>query len=194
MSVSHHFQNPGIAPVPPWAKFWLGDATGFAKALQYWFWNKGLLLNPWKSAIVYFGTHGRLRQFILQQIITVGCRPTVNVSVRLFLVHPFNRLPRTPWRWHLGASLSEEPTKEKNEKKKPSKDNFTYTGPKTRERIVLKFCKMVGLPDVVTRVKSDGDRFGHFRVVESQISGFPIDFDSRPYNTLALPCWELGLR
>jgi len=47
---------------------------------------------------------------------------------------------------------------------------------------------MVGLPDVVTHAKLDGDRFGHFRVVGCRISGFPIDFDSRPYNTLALPC------
>jgi len=39
---------------------------------------------------------------------------------------------------------------------------------------------MVGLPDVVTRAKLDGDRFGHFRVVGGWISGFPIDFDSRP--------------
>jgi len=46
---------------------------------------------------------------------------------------------------------------------------------------------MVGLPDVVTRAKY-GDRFGHFRVVGGRVSGFPIDFDSRPYNTLALPC------
>ena len=39
---------------------------------------------------------------------------------------------------------------------------------------------MVGLPDVVTRAKSDGDRFGYFRVVGGQISGFPIDFGSGP--------------
>jgi len=43
----------------------LGDVTGFVEALQYWFRNNGLLLNPRKSAIVYFGTHGRLRQSIL---------------------------------------------------------------------------------------------------------------------------------
>jgi len=61
-------------------------------------------------------------------------------------------------------------------------------GSKTPERIVMKFCMMVVLPDVVTRAKLDGDRFGHFRVVGGRISGFPIDFASRPYNTLALPC------
>jgi len=40
---------------------------------------------------------------------------------------------------------------------------------------------MVGLPDVVTRAKLDGDRFGHIRVVRCRTSGFPIDFGSRPY-------------
>jgi len=64
-----------------------GDATSCVEALQYWFWNNGLLLNPSKSAIVYFGTHGRLRQSILpsqSQIIAVGC--TVNIPDRLFLL------------------------------------------------------------------------------------------------------------
>jgi len=45
----------------------------------------GLLLNPSKSAIVYFGTHGRLRQSILpSQIIAAGC--TIHVSDRLCLL------------------------------------------------------------------------------------------------------------
>jgi len=64
-----------------------GDATGCVEALQYWFWYNGLLPNPSKSAIVYFGTHGRLRQSILplqSQILAAGC--TVNVSDRLFLL------------------------------------------------------------------------------------------------------------
>ena len=47
---------------------------------------------------------------------------------------------------------------------------------------------MVGLPDVVTRAKLYGYRLGHFRVVGCHISGFPIDFGGRPYNTL------LGIR
>ena len=69
----------------------IGLLQDSVEALQYWFWiwNNGLLLNQSKSAIVYFGTHGRLRQSILpsqSQIIAVGCRPTVNVSDRLFLV------------------------------------------------------------------------------------------------------------
>jgi len=47
----------------------------------------------------------------------------------------------------------------------------------------MKFCMMVGLPDVVTRAKLDGGRFGHFCAVRGRISGFPICFGSRPYNT-----------
>jgi len=49
-------------------------------------------------------------------------------------------------------------------------------------------CKIIVFPDIVTRAKLDGDRFGHFCVVRGRISGFPIDFGSRPYNSLALPC------
>ena len=52
----------------------------------------------------------------------------------------------------------------------------------------MKFCVMVGFFVVVTRAKLDGDWFGHFCAVGGRISGFPIDFGSRPYNTLALPC------
>jgi len=56
------------------------------------------------------------------------------------------------------------------------------------ECIVMKFCTMVGLSNIVTRAKLDGDRFGHFCVVGGRLLGFPIDLGSRPYNTLALPC------
>jgi len=33
---------------------------------------------------------------------------------------------------------------------------------------------MVGLPDVITRAKLDGDRFGHFRVVGVELQVFPL--------------------
>jgi len=81
--------------------------------------------------------------------------------------------------------------RKKNEKRSRVKTISRIRGSKTPERIVIKFCMMVGLPDVVTRAKLDGDRFGHFRVVGGRISGFPIDFGSRPYNTLALPCQSM---
>jgi len=73
-------------------------------------------------------------------------------------------------------------------------------GSKAPERIVMKFCMMVGLPDVVTRARLDGDRFRHFRVVGVEFQVFSVDFDSRPYNTLALPCqivmkmWDFSRR
>jgi len=58
----------------------------------------------------------------------------------------------------------------------------------------MKFCMILGLADVVTRAKLDGDRFGHFHVVGGRISGFPIEFGSRPYNSLALPCQSVIYR
>ena len=57
--------------------------------------------------------------------------------------------------------------KRKNEKRSRVKTISPNTGVKTPERIVMKFCMMAGLPDVVTHAKLDGDRFGHFRVVGS---------------------------
>jgi len=48
----------------------------------------------------------------------------------------------------------------------------------------MKFSMMVWHTDVVTRAKLDGDRFGHFRVMGGRISRFPIDFVSRPYNSI----------
>ena len=79
-------------------------------------------------------------------------------------------------------------TKKMKKKRSRVKTISRVRGSKTPEHIVMKFCMMVGLPDLVTRAKLDGDRFSHFRVVGGRISGFPIDFASRPYNTLALPC------
>jgi len=63
----------------------IGLLQDCVEALQYWFWNNGLLLNPSTSAIVYFGTHGVLKESILPwQIIAAGC--TVNVSDRLCML------------------------------------------------------------------------------------------------------------
>jgi len=38
----------------------------------------------------------------------------------------------------------------------------------------MKFCMMVGLPDVVTHAKLHGDRFGHFCVVGVKFQIFPL--------------------
>jgi len=56
-------------------------------------------------------------------------------------------------------------------------------GSKIPERIVMKFCMVLGLPDIVIRAKLSDDRFSHFCVVSGRISGFPIDFGCRPYNS-----------
>ena len=44
-------------------------ATGtLLEGLQYWFWNNGPLLNLSKSAIIYFGTHGQLKNCTLPMV------------------------------------------------------------------------------------------------------------------------------
>ena len=93
-----------------------------------------------------------------------------------------NRTPKT--RYQVSKSVQRKnPQTKKKRKKKPSKDNFNYTGSKTPERIVIKFCMMVGHPDIVSCEKLDSDRFGHFCVVRGRISGYSIDFGSRSDTT-----------
>jgi len=84
----------------------IGLLQDCVEALQYWFWNNGLLLNPSKSAIVYFGTRGRLRQSILpsqiiaagstQDLLTVPRRKTVFGSRQFSVAAPrvWNSLPQ----------------------------------------------------------------------------------------------------
>ena len=47
---------------------------------------------------------------------------------------------------------------------------------------------VVGTPDVITHENFGDDRIRDFGTAAGQILPFPIDFDRRPYNTLALPC------
>ena len=47
---------------------------------------------------------------------------------------------------------------------------------------------MVDIADVVTYTNFCDHRLGGFWVAGGQISLSPIDFNRRPYNTLALPC------
>jgi len=47
---------------------------------------------------------------------------------------------------------------------------------------------VVDIRDVITCFKFGDDRLRGLASAESQILPFPIDFDSRPYNTLTLPC------
>jgi len=58
-------------------------------------------------------------------------------------------------------------------------------GNETPYPIWVKFCWMVGIPDIIT--------YANFQLRGSEVAGayilpFSIDFDCRPYSTLALPC------
>jgi len=62
----------------------------------------------------------------------------------------------------------------KNEKISRVKTISRIRASKTPERIVMKFCVMVGFSDVVTRAKLDGDRFGRFCVVGVEFQVIPL--------------------
>ena len=53
---------------------------------------------------------------------------------------------------------------------------------------------MVYVPDLITCFKFSDDRFRGLASAEGQILPFPIDFDGRPYNTLALLCEHVILQ
>ena len=69
------------------------------------------------------------------------------------------------------------------------------TGAKSRMRrtetpkpILIKFCKVVDIPDVVTNTNFGDHRLRGFWEEGGQISPSPTDYHRRPYNTPALPC------
>ena len=89
----------------------------------------------------------------------------------------------------LGCSLSQEP------KKVAEPSHFVQRGAKSRMRrtetpkpILIKFCTVVDIPDVLTYTNFGDHRLRGFWVAGGQISPTHIDFHRRPYNTLALPC------
>jgi len=84
--------------------------------------------------------------------------------------------------------LSEEPTNEKTKKRSRVKTVSPIRGTKIPQHIVMKFCLMLGLPDIVFHAKLGDDRLSYFCMVSGRILDFPIDFGCRPYNTPALPC------
>ena len=98
------------------------------------------------------------------------------------------RRPRFPVRvqnrcTRLGCSLSQE-TKKSSRVTRGAKSRMRRT--ETPKPILIKFCVVVDIPDVVTNF---GDhRLRGFWVAGGQISPSPIDFHRRRYNTLALPC------
>jgi len=69
--------------------------------------------------------------------------------------------------------------------KLPSKQ---FGARKTPYPIWIKFCRLVGIPDVITCANFGLDRLRGLGVAGGQNVPFSIDFDRRPYNTLALPC------
>jgi len=58
----------------------------------------------------------------------------------------------------------------------------------TPKPILINFCIVVDITDIVTHTNFGDHRLRGFWEAGGQISTFSIDFDRRPYNTLALPC------
>jgi len=58
----------------------------------------------------------------------------------------------------------------------------------TPKPILIKFCIVVDIPDVVTYTNFGDHRLRGFWVAGDQIFPSLTDFYRRPYNTLALPC------
>jgi len=58
----------------------------------------------------------------------------------------------------------------------------------TPKPIWIIFCVVVDITDVVTYTNFGDHRLRGFWVAGGQIFPFPIDFDRRPYSTVALPC------
>ena len=57
--------------------------------------------------------------------------------------------------------------------------------------IYIKFCRVVRIPDVIICANFGEDQLRGLWVAGGQILPFSIDFDRRPYNTLAQPCERL---
>ena len=64
---------------------------------------------------------------------------------------------------------------------------------KTPYPIWTTFCTVVGTADIITSENFGDDRLSDLGAAGGQILPFPIDFDRRPYNSLALyraSVWE----
>jgi len=59
-------------------------------------------------------------------------------------------------------------------------------GRETPYPIEIKFCTVVGIPDLITYANFGEDRLRGLGVAGGQSLTFSIDFDRRPYNTLTL--------
>ena len=54
--------------------------------------------------------------------------------------------------------------------------------------ICVKFCLTVDIPRITTYAKFGDDRLRGLGVAGVEFGPFPLSFDRRPYNTVALPC------
>jgi len=61
-------------------------------------------------------------------------------------------------------------------------------GSETPYPICVKFCRMVGIPDLITCANFGDDQLRGLGVAGVKLCPSPFDFDRRHYNTLALPC------
>jgi len=79
----------------------------------------------------------------------------------------------------------------KNPKKKPSKHfrrtKSRFRGKETPWRIVTQVCTAADVSDVIMCANFADDRLRGLGVAGGRISGLPIDFDRRPYNTHGRP-------
>ena len=57
---------------------------------------------------------------------------------------------------------------------------FAYLGGQGGNRIMMKFCLVVGVPDVISRAHLGDDRFSGFWGSGGRISHFSIDLRCRP--------------
>jgi len=64
---------------------------------------------------------------------------------------------------------------------------------KTFYPIEVKFCRVVGIPDVITCADFGEDRLRGLGLAGGQTLPFSIEFDRRPYNTPACEC-VMGLK
>jgi len=92
------------------------------------------------------------------QTISYGNSGTCNALQRSAKTHKF-------WNKNKLTACFYTSINEKTQKRSRVKTISRIRGSITPKRIVMKFCIMVGLPDVVTREELDGDRFDHFCVV-----------------------------
>jgi len=88
-------------------------------------------------------------------------------------------------------SSSDCTERRKQQQQQPNKQwcaKSRMRGSETPYPISTKFCGVVGITDIITSANFGEDRLRGLGVAEGQNLPFSIDFDRRPYNTVALLC------